>query len=136
MAKYTGQNLVIRFGTAVVSGQGRSLDIDLSADEIDATSYGDAEKSFLAGKPDRKASMEVLDDSASSAIRTALAVGTINSMTWFPQGTASGNPKFAAATAVVLSNSISYPYDDVVTMSVDVRISGGVVESTASGTGT
>lgn len=131
MAKYTGKDMVILFGTLNISGQGRSLDVDQSADEIDATAYGDAEKDFIVGKSERTGSMEVLDDSASTTVRQALAVGTINSMTWYPLGTASGRPKFTAGTTVVLGKSISYPYDDVVLMSVNLRFSTGVIEGTA-----
>lgn len=131
IAKYTGKDMVIKFGATNISGQGRSLDIQQTADEIDVTAYGSVEKEFIVGKMERSASLEVLDDAASSAIRTALTPGSINSMTWFPQGTNAGSPKFTAATAVILENSISYPYDDAVVMSVNVRLSGGVVEGVA-----
>lgn len=131
MPKYTGKDMVIKFGTVDVSGQGRTLDVSQTADEIDVTTYGSTDKEFIVGKVERSATMEVLDDSTSSTIRLALKPGTQNSMAWFPIGTASGNPKFTVGTAVVLENSISYPYDDAVTMSVNVRLSGAVTEGTA-----
>lgn len=131
MPKYTGKDMVIKFGTVDVSGAGRTLDISQTADEIDVTAYGSTDKEFIVGKVERSATMEVLDNSTDTLIRTSLAPGTSNSMAWFPIGTASGNPKFTVGTAVVLENSISYPYDDAVTMSVNVRLSGAVTEATA-----
>ena len=131
MVKYTGKDMRIFFGTVDISGQGRSLEIEQEANEIDATTYGSSDNEYIVGKTDRSASLEVLDDSASTAIRNALTVGTTNSMTWFPQGTASGLPKHTAGTVVVRSNNMSYPHDDVVTMGVDLRISGRPTEGTA-----
>lgn len=121
----------ITFGTVDISGQGRSLEVEQTAEEIDATTYGSSDNEYIVGKTDRSGSIEILDDSASTAIRTALTVGTTNSMAWYPQGTASGNPKHTAGTVVVLSNNMSYPHDDVVTMSVDLRINGTPNEGTA-----
>lgn len=132
MTKYTGENMVIKFGTADISGNGRTLDVDETADEVDVTTYGSTDKEFLAGMVDRTATMEILDEKeANATIRTVVKVGTQNSLTWFPNGTASGNQKHSAGTAVVLSRSFSYPYDDAVLMSCNLRISGAVIEGTA-----
>lgn len=132
MTKYTGEAMVVKFGTADISGNGRTLDVDETADEVDTTTYGSTDKEFITGMVDRTATMEILDDSEANAlIRTTLKVGTSNSMTWFPKGTASGNQKHSAGTVNVLSRSFSYPYDDAVLMSVNLRISGAVIEGTA-----
>ena len=135
MAKYTGKDMLVKFGTLDISGQGRNLEVSQSADEIDVTTYGSDDKEFIVGMIERDASLEVLDDSSSSTIRTALKPGSTNSLVWFPIGTASGNPKFSVATAVVKEQNLSYPYDDAVLMSTNVRLSGAVVEGTANGSG-
>lgn len=131
MAKYTGKDMVVKFGTFNVAGQGRNLEVSQSGDEIDVTTYGSTDKEFITGFVDRTATLEVLDDSTVSALRVAMKPGSTGSLTWFPIGTASGNPKLSAATAVVTGQDLQYPYDDAVLMNVTMRISGTVTEGTA-----
>lgn len=121
----------MKFGTLTVAGQGRQLEVSQQADEIDVTTYGSTDKEFIAGLVERTATLEVLDDSASSTIRTAFKPGTSNSLTWFPIGTTAANPKFSVGTAVVTEQNISYPYDDAVLFEVTLRLSGTVTEGTA-----
>jgi hypothetical protein len=128
--------MLVRFGTLSVGGQGRNLEVTQQAAEVDVTAYGSVAKEYVAGFIDRTATLQVLDDTTGSAMRAALAPGSSSSLTWFPIGTASGNPKFQAATAVITGQNLSYPYEDAVLFECTLRISGGLVESTASGTGT
>lgn len=123
--------MVVKFGTLTVAGQGRQLEVSQSADEVDVTSYGSTDKEFIAGLVDRTANLEVLDDATNATIRTAFKTGTSNSLTWFPIGTTSGNPKFSVGTAVVTEQNLSYPYDDAVLFEVTMRLSGTVTEATA-----
>jgi hypothetical protein len=127
--------MVIKFGTLSVAGSGRNLDVSQSTDEIDVTTYGSTDKEFIVGFVDRTATLEILDQNNSSTIRTAFSPGSVGSLTWFPIGTASGNPKFFAATAVVQESNKTYPYDGAVLLNVTMRISGTVTESTADGSG-
>jgi predicted secreted protein len=125
--------MAVRFGTLSVAGQGRNLEVSQSSDEVDVTSYGSAAKEFVAGLIERSGSLEVLDDSQSSVIRSAFTPGSSNSLSWFPIGIASGNPKLSVATAVVTEANISYPYDDAVLISVSMRLNGALVEGTSVG---
>lgn len=132
MAKYTGEAMVVKYGTTDVSANGRQLEVEETADEVDTTTYGSTEKEFITGMVERTATLEVLDeDSANAAIRSVFKVGTSNSLTWYPKGTNAGNQKFSAATTNVLSRSFTYPYDEAVLMSCNLRISGPVVEGTS-----
>lgn len=132
MAKYTGKDMVVKFGTLSVAGQGRNLEISQSADEIDVTSYGSTAKEFITGLIERSGSLEILDDSgASNAIRIAFTPGSANSLTWFPIGIGTGNQKFSVGTAVITEANLSYPYDDAVLISVSLRLSGAVTEGVA-----
>lgn len=131
MAKYTGKDMVVKFGTVSVSGQGRNLEISQSGDEIDVTTYGSTDKEFITGLADRSATLEVLDDNASTLVRNAMRVGSVGSLTWFPQGTASGKPQRSVGTATVTSADESYPYDDAVLISVGLRLNGSVTEGVA-----
>ena len=131
MAKYTGRNMVVKFGTVNVAGQGRNLDISQSANELDVTSYGSTAQEFIAGLTERSATLEILDDDTASLIRTSTQAGSVGSLTWFPQGTTAGLPKFSVGTAVITEQNLQYPYDDVVLMNVSMRLSGAVTEGTA-----
>lgn len=123
--------MVVKFGTVIVSGQGRNLEINQSADEIDVTTYGSTDKEFILGKIERDGSLAILDDSATTTVRKALGVGSVGSLTWFPIGSTAGNPMFSNATALVREQNLSYPYDDAVTADVTLRLSGAVVEGVA-----
>jgi predicted secreted protein len=133
VAKYTGKDMAVRFGTFSVAGQGRQLEVSQSANEVDVTTYGSTDQEFIAGLIERTATLEILDDSANSAIRNAFKPGTSNSLAWFPLGIASGNPKFSVGSAVVTEANLSYPYDDAVIVSVSMRLSGAVTEDTSVG---
>lgn len=112
-----------------VSAQGRAFEINEEADEHDVTTYGSDDKEFIVGMIERDSSLEILDDRASATIRNAMKIGTSNSLTWYPIGTASGNPILSVGTASIKSRAISYPHDDVVMLSLGVRLSGAVVEA-------
>ena len=136
MTKYTGKDMVLKFGTLSVAGQGRNFEVNQSADEVEVTTYGSTDKEYVAGLTDRSATLEVLDgNDASNPIRAKFRPGSSDSLTWFPIGTASGNPKFAVGTAVVTEANVSYPYDDAVLIQCTMRLSGAVTESTANGSG-
>lgn len=130
MGKYTGKDMVIRFGTIDISGQGRSLEISQQADDIDVTTYGSTDKEFITGFTERSATLEILDDDSSAVIRSALSPGSSSSLTWFPRGTGSGKPVRSVGTCVVTEANESYPYDDAVVISTTLRLNGRPQEST------
>jgi hypothetical protein len=130
--KYTGKDMVVRYGTLSVAGQGRNLQVQETAAEIDVTTYGSTDEEFIVGLVDRQGSLDILDgNDPSNAIRAAFTTGTANSMTWFPIGTASGNPKFSCGTVLIKGSTKSYPYDGAVLLNVSLRFSGPVTEATA-----
>lgn len=132
MGKYTGKDMRVIFGTLDISGQGRNLEISQTADDIDVTTYGSTDKEFITGFTDRSGTLEILDDNVSTAIRSALTPGSANSLTWYPQGTASGKPKRSVGTAVITEANEQYPYDDAVLLNVTMRINGKPTEGTAA----
>lgn len=128
--------MVLKFGTLSVAGQGRQFEVEQSADEVEVTSYGSTDKEYVAGLTDRSATLEILDgNDASNPIRQKFRPGSSDSLTWFPIGTASGNPKFSVGTAVVTQANVAYPYDDAVLINTTMRLSGTVTEGTANGSG-
>jgi predicted secreted protein len=123
--------MVVTLGGTDLSGQGRSLEVSQSVEEIDVTTYGSPGREFIVTLPERSASLEVLDDATSATIRDKTKPGSGGTLVWFPQGTASGKPKFTCGTTWVTEQNLSYPYDDAVTASVSLRLSGAVTEGTA-----
>jgi predicted secreted protein len=118
------------FGGVSVAGYGRSLEVNQQAADIDVTTYGDANQEFIAGVVGRSATLQILDDNASSTVRTKFSPGSSGTLIWAPIGTTTGNPKFTVGTAVVTEANVSYPYDDAVVISVTMRLSGAVTEGT------
>jgi predicted secreted protein len=118
------------FGGVSVAGQGRSLEVSQTANDIDVTSYGSTDQEFITGLVGRTATLQILDDSASSTVRAKFSPGSAGTLIWAPIGTGSGNPKFTVGTARVTEANLSYPYDDAVIIAVSMRLSGAVTEST------
>ena len=129
MAKYSGVDMFASFGGTSVAGQGRSMEVSQSANDIDVSTYGSRNQEFIAGPVGRSATMEILDDNASSTVRAKFVPGSSGTLIWAPVGTVTGSPKFTVGTAVVTEANFSYPYDDAVVISVTMRLSGAVVES-------
>lgn len=122
--------MYVQFAGQSVAGQGRQMEITQTADDIDVTTYGSSDKEFIAGLTDRSATLQILDDSASSTVRTKFGPGSTGSLVWGPQGSGSSKPRFDVGTAVVTEANISYPYDDAVVIAVTLRLNGAVAEST------
>ena len=132
MAKYTGKNMVVNFRGSSVAGFGRNLEVSQSAGEIDVSTYGSNDREFIAGPVERSATLEVLDDdAANSPVRLLFGPGSSGTLIWFPVGSVAGSQKFTVGTAVVTESNRTYPYDDVVLISVTMRLSGPVTEGTA-----
>ena len=132
MTKYTGEDLVIIFDGTNISGQGRTLEISQSSDDIDVTAYGSGDKEFIVGMQERSATVEILDEEESPAIRLALVPGSSGTLAWFPEGEGSGQPSFEAE-AFVMEQNLSYPYDDVVMLNVTMKLSDALEEGVAEG---
>lgn len=129
MARYSGKNLYWNFvhsgGTLVLSTDYRTLEITEAAKEIDTTAGADAYASVLAGAIDSTWSAEYLEQTAGTANYGTLTPGLAGTLTWGPEGTTSGKPKYTAA-AILLSHGPSYAYGDTVT----IRLSGRLTAAT------
>lgn len=130
MPHYRGRDVVVEFNAVDVSGDGRSVSLEQTADVLDDTVYGMDEKTKIASLEDGTFSLDALD--STGAWGTAwqeLAVGATATMEIRPEGTGAGlrNVTF---TAVITSRSLELPYDDLAKISVSGEISGAVTEST------
>lgn len=122
--------MYVSFLGTSVAGQGRQLEVNQQANDIDVTTYGSSDQEFIAGLIGRTATLSVLDDSGSATIRNKFTPGSTGTLIWAPLGTGSGKPRHTNGTAVVTEANISYPYDDAVVIAVTMRLSGAVAEDT------
>lgn len=121
MARYSGQNLYVSFaGTALANI--RSIEDSDEANEIDASAAGDTREQYLAGLLSGTWSAEMLDDNSSNDPYTAVAPQTTGTLIIAPEGTSAGKRKITYNSALALSRSRSYPYDDVVMINAEGRL--------------
>lgn len=130
--KYSGEDVVVKFNSNDISGEGRALEISEAADEIDVTCYGDVDKAYISGKTDRNFSITILDKvngTAATDAETLLETGTSGTLEWAPEGTASGKRR-RFGSAIVLRNRKTFPHDGAVQFAIDGRISGSITKGT------
>ena len=128
MAHYRGKDVVVEFDATDISGDGRSVSYEETADTLDDTVYGADARTKIASLTDGSGSFEALDISGAwDAAWQAVAPGTSGTITIYPEGNTSGKRK-VAFTAIIKSRSLSMPYDDLATISVAFEISGTVTE--------
>jgi hypothetical protein len=128
MPAFRGKDLLVNFDSQDISGDGRSVSYEESADILDDTTYGDDNRTKQAGLLDGSGSFEALDQTGSwSAGWQAIAPGTSGTMIIYPEGNTS-TKRTATFTAVIGSRSVDFPYDGLATLSMSFEISGAVVE--------
>jgi hypothetical protein len=130
MPAYRGKNLLVNFDAVDISGDGRSVSYEESADILDDTTYGDDNRTKQGGLLDGSGSFEGLDKTGTwAADWQAIQPGDSGTMSIYPEGSGGGNRK-VTFTAVIGSRSVTFPYDGLATISMSFEISGAVVEST------
>lgn len=131
MTKYSGEDLVITWQGHDISGVSRALEIEEETTEIDVTAYGSEDYEYITTKKkQRRGSFTVMDSrgSAGTMLEALLNAGQSGTLTWSPEGTATGN-RLKTVEAVILRSRKSYPHDDAVSFSTEIRLSGGVTET-------
>ena len=132
MAAYTGSALVVTWttatGTTTMTGDQRSFSYAPSINLVDATAGADANKNYVTGVKDGQAQFEALLQSGTGAGGTANYVvecveGKSGTLKWQPEGTAGSKP-YSEMPAICMGASYSYPYEDVVTVSVPFQQNG------------
>jgi len=132
MPAYRGKDLEVVFAGVTISGDGRSVSYEESADILDDTTYGDDNRTKQSGLKDGSGSFEALDQTGTwSAAWQAIQPGDSDTMAIYPEGNTSGK-RSTTFTAVIGSRSVDFPYDGLATLSMSFEISGAVVEGTVS----
>lgn len=129
MPAYRGKLTTVTFDGTDISGDGRSVSFEQSADVLDDTTYGADARTKIAGLTDGSGSMNGLDTSGAwSTAWQAIAPGDTGTMVIYPEGNTSG-ARSITFTAVVNERSLEFPYDNLATFSMGFEISGAVVEA-------
>lgn len=130
MTKYTGEDMVLQFAGTNISGASRALEINEEVNELDATTYGSADREYLMTKKrNRDGSFTILDDAGATATENLLDVGTTGTLEWAPEGTAAGKRK-RTCTALILRSRKTFPHDDITQFAVNFRLSGSITKGT------
>lgn len=131
--KFSGRDLEITMGsTAVPCAHIRSINIDESIDLIDSTGACDDFLNWLPMRSDVDVTIELLDSNASPSAVFGLFRPSPNGQTLivYPQGNTTGKPKYTTTDFVISGRSHPISYDDVVTITVTGKASGGFEEGT------
>jgi hypothetical protein len=134
MGRYTGKDLYIQWaysgGTIVLNTDYRSLTTSEETDTEDASAGADTHKSYKPTLADTTIELELLDNTSnSSAFWGALTPQTEGTLTWGPHGTATGKPKYSVP-ALVNSREREFPYDGMVTITVEFQAQSWISEAT------
>ncbi len=132
MSRYSGKRLVVMFNGNQLEADFRSFSPDESITIIDASAGDDAHKEKLTGQRDGSATFDALSQTGATGTATWgwVTPGANGTLEWAPEGTSYGMPRHYVSSAFVESRSESYPYEDVVEMSVNFTYSAVPVLTT------
>ena len=136
MSEFAGSSLVVSFiqaaATTILTGAHKSLTYTPSINFYDATAGADTHKQYIAGVKDGTMTFNanLIGGTLSGGTVTyaVVAEGVSGTLQWQPEGTAATKPKY---TAPVISQGaqFSYPYDNVVEVTVNFQQNGARVEA-------
>jgi hypothetical protein len=125
VAKLTGKNLYIAFGSTVLSAAQRSLSITEEQETADVTAGADTYRNFANTVRMIEAEAELVyqDGTAGSAILAALTLGAEGTLVWGPEGNTTGLPR-KGFLARVVNVSQDIPFDDAITITLGWQMAG------------
>ena len=131
MAKYTGQDLIVRFGTcgasaAITANLIKSVDISRSLETFESSGAGDVDKTFLSGKRDGTVKIDAWDDSVAATLRAILVVSeTLKEMQIFPEGLTG---RVVSFSGYVTAQDWGIAHNGVSPVSVTIQVTGPIGE--------
>lgn len=115
--QFTGQNMVLEFGTQDVSDGARRVSVNETADppeDIDITHKGDTERQLKDGLPGAvktSITIESLDETGQASGLAALDLNTKDTLTFYPEGKTSGKARMTLNNATFRTRTQTTPYD-------------------------
>lgn len=133
MAEYRGKDVQVLFNSVDISGSGRSISLEASADTHDDTVYGADNRTKIAGLTDGSGSFEGLDSVGDwTAAWDEIVPGAKATMSIYPEGPTPTSNRAITFSAVVTARSLDLPYDDLATFSMSFEIDGAVSYGTVA----
>jgi len=137
MSAFAGSSLVVRWlqaaATTVLTGDHRNFSYTPSIQFYDQTAGADENKSYLPGVKDGAASYEAVmqagADAGGTTTYAVLAEGAVGTIEFSPEGTTAGKTKYLVP-ALSQGAAFSYPYQDVVTVTVNWQQNGARTQGT------
>jgi hypothetical protein len=131
MAEFRGDKLIVQWihgaGTLAITSQYRTLAVEQMVDTIDASAGTASAKKYILGLDD--VTMELgyvvqdAEGTATTVARRALAVKSYGTLTWGPEGSAVGLPKYSCP-AWITTVSEESKYDGLQERSVSFQRNG------------
>jgi hypothetical protein len=135
LAKFFAQDYKITIGTAVVSSSIASVTLDISADEIEVTAFGDSFRKRIGGLKDASVSFDFHQDFGAGAVDALLfpLMGQTVDVKIAPtSGTVTAsNPEYRFSALCTQYQPYSGAIGDLATLSVTWPVNGEVVRGTA-----
>jgi hypothetical protein len=135
MATHTGSEGTVKItpsgGSETAVGEIRSYTLESSAEVIEDTALGDADRTYKVGLKTFTGSMELFFDETDSA-QPSLDVGAEITFHVYPEGSDVSGDTYYEGSAIVTGRTITASFDGMVEMSVTVQGSGALTEATVS----
>ena len=135
MAKFYAQDYKVTIGTVVISDDIASVTLDITADEIETTSFGSSYRSRIGGLKDASVSLDFHQDFGAGAVDSLLfpLMGSTVAVKIAPtSGTVTAtNPEYRFSALVTQYQPFAGAVGDLATLSVTWPVSGEVVRGTA-----
>ena len=136
MAKFYAQDYKITVGTAILSEDIASVTLDITADEIETTAFGQTYRTRIGGLRDASVSLDFHQDFGAGSVDAILfpLMGSTVAVKIAPtSGTVSAtNPEYRFTALVTQYQPFAGAVGDLATLSVTWPVSGEVVRGTAA----
>ena len=138
MAKFFAQDYKITVGTAVLSTSIAAVTLDITADEIEVTSFGDSYRRRIGGLKDASVSLDFHQDFGAGAVDALLfpLMGQTVAIKIAPtSGTVTAtNPEYRFDALVTQYQPFAGSIGDLASLSITWPVSSEVVRGTAPAT--
>jgi hypothetical protein len=135
LAKFFAQDYKITVGTAVLSTSIAAVTLDITADEIEVTSFGDSYRKRIGGLKDASVSLDFHQDFGAGAVDALLfpLMGTTVDIKIAPtSGTVTPtNPEYRFSALVTQYQPFAGSIGDLAVLSIQWPVNGEVVRGTA-----
>jgi hypothetical protein len=135
MPKFYAQDYKVTVGTAILSASIASVTLDITADEVETTSFGSSYRSRIGGLKDASVSLDFHQDFGAGAVDALLfpLMGETVAVKIAPtSGTVTAtNPEYRFNALVTQYQPFAGAVGDLATLSVTWPVSGEVVRGTA-----